>query len=333
MSLADMHSAGPREGYRIGTVAGLTGLDPHTIRAWERRHRAVEPCRSERGTRLYDDASIERLQLLKALVDCGEPIRKIAALPDARLRERLARLAGLSLHGEQGQARPGPAPSVALLSPTLEAQLRSNPRGLPGFRVVASCDRHGALVEQLRRQPCDLIVLELEQLGSEPLAALDACLVAGEAGRVVVLYTFARRGVLTRLARRGARLVRGPLGLEQLHRSLCDLVTIARATERRRPSIVPVTQDGDAEPAPRRFDDAQLARICEISTAIECECPHHLSTLVRGLVAFEAYSHGCESRDPQDAAMHQQLARQTARARHGMEQLLVALCEFEGIEP
>jgi DNA-binding transcriptional MerR regulator len=329
MSVAEMQSAGGK-GYRIGTVAGLTGLDPHTIRAWERRHRAVEPCRSERGTRLYDDASIERLQLLKALVDCGEPIRSIAALPDEQLRERLAQLAGLSLHGERRRTRPGPAPSLALLSPTLEAQIRSNPRGLPGFRVVASCDRPEALVERLRRKPCDLLVLELEQLGSEPLAALDVCLVAGAVRQIAVVYTFARRALLTRLARRGVRLVRGPLGLEQLHRALSDLVTIARATERSRPSLVPVTEDG--EPAPRRFDDAQLARICEVSTAIECECPHHLSTLIRGLVAFEAYSSGCESRDAEDAAMHRRLARQTARARSVMEELLACLCEFEGIE-
>ncbi len=76
--------AGP--GYRIGTVAGLTGLDPHTIRAWERRHAAVRPLRTEGGTRLYDESAIERLQLLKSLVDCGEPIRKVATLSDRSSR-------------------------------------------------------------------------------------------------------------------------------------------------------------------------------------------------------------------------------------------------------
>ena len=47
-------------GYRIGTVSSLTGLDPNTIRAWERRHRAVEPSRSAGGTRSYSDLDVER---------------------------------------------------------------------------------------------------------------------------------------------------------------------------------------------------------------------------------------------------------------------------------
>ena len=33
--------------YQIGTVSSLTGIDAHTIRAWERRYRAIEPMRSE----------------------------------------------------------------------------------------------------------------------------------------------------------------------------------------------------------------------------------------------------------------------------------------------
>ena len=75
-------------GYRIGTVANLTGLDPHTIRAWERRYRAIEPGRSEGGTRFYSDADVARLQLIKAVVDCGDPVRRVARLSDARCASR-----------------------------------------------------------------------------------------------------------------------------------------------------------------------------------------------------------------------------------------------------
>ena len=68
-----------------------------------------------------------------------------------------------------------------------------------------------------------------------------------------------------------------------------------------------------------------------VSTAIDCECPNHLSALVSGLVAFEQYSRECESRDEQDAAVHRRLADGTAEARSQMENLLVELCEYEGI--
>ena len=62
----------------IRVVARLTGLTTHVIRAWERRYGAVKPVRTDAGARLYDDAAVERLQLLKALVDTGEAISAAA---------------------------------------------------------------------------------------------------------------------------------------------------------------------------------------------------------------------------------------------------------------
>jgi len=321
-----------RHGYRIGTVAGLTGLDPHTIRAWERRHGAVKPSRSERGTRLYDDHAIERLQLIKALVDCGEPIRRVAPLSDEVLREQLQRMAGISLHGETPSASCVPDLSLGILSSAIDHQLAAHARGMPGLRAAVFSDRREAFVEQVRQAACDVLVLELEQLGSEPLKALDECLVASQARFVVVLYHFARRGELTRLARRGAKLLRSPLALEALHRAVLDLVAADRATERRQAPESPPREIASREAEPPRFDAVRLARIAEISTAIDCECPQHLSGLVRSLVAFEEYSKRCASRNEADAAIHRELARGTARARSAMEDLLEALCDHEGID-
>ncbi|MGI9590525.1 MAG: MerR family transcriptional regulator, partial [Myxococcota bacterium] len=46
------------QGFRIGAVSRLTGLTADTIRAWEKRHQAVEPFRSEGGTRLYRESDV-----------------------------------------------------------------------------------------------------------------------------------------------------------------------------------------------------------------------------------------------------------------------------------
>ena len=43
----------PEPTYRIGAVARLTGVAPDTLRVWERRHGAVVPFRSPKGSRLY----------------------------------------------------------------------------------------------------------------------------------------------------------------------------------------------------------------------------------------------------------------------------------------
>lgn len=72
--------------YRVGMVSRLTGLSTHTLRMWERRHEAVVPERTEAGGRLYSEADVERLRLLKHLVDEGHSIGGIAPLPAEELR-------------------------------------------------------------------------------------------------------------------------------------------------------------------------------------------------------------------------------------------------------
>src|SRR4051812_2549669 len=75
--------------YRIGTVARLAGISTHALRVWERRYGVTTPGRSEGGARLYSDAEVERLRLLKRAVARGHAIGQIAALGVSEL-ERLA---------------------------------------------------------------------------------------------------------------------------------------------------------------------------------------------------------------------------------------------------
>ena len=56
--------------YPIRAVAKLTGVAIDTLRAWERRHSAVTPIRDDRG-RMYTDADIARLRLLRGAVEHG----------------------------------------------------------------------------------------------------------------------------------------------------------------------------------------------------------------------------------------------------------------------
>ncbi|QZY28526.1 MerR family transcriptional regulator [Nocardioides coralli] len=55
----------------VKRAAERVGISPDTLRAWERRYGVVAPARSEGGYRLYDEAAIRRLALMKALVDAG----------------------------------------------------------------------------------------------------------------------------------------------------------------------------------------------------------------------------------------------------------------------
>jgi len=84
----------------VRLVAARTGLTPHVLRAWERRHHVVDPARSEGGQRLYSDLDIVRLRLLHRLTESGHPISRIAALPLAELERMFREEAQVDSPGE-----------------------------------------------------------------------------------------------------------------------------------------------------------------------------------------------------------------------------------------
>lgn len=57
--------------YTIKQAAARTGVPVPLLRAWQSRYGIVEPRRTAAGYRLYDDAAIERLRSMRALVDAG----------------------------------------------------------------------------------------------------------------------------------------------------------------------------------------------------------------------------------------------------------------------
>jgi DNA-binding transcriptional MerR regulator/methylmalonyl-CoA mutase cobalamin-binding subunit len=79
--------------YPIRAVSKLTGISVDTLRAWERRYRVVEPARDERG-RMYSEADVDRLRLLRQAVGLGHAIGRVAPLTTEELRTLLARGAG-----------------------------------------------------------------------------------------------------------------------------------------------------------------------------------------------------------------------------------------------
>ncbi len=85
----DMDATAQLDGgkYPIRVISRLTGIPIDTLRAWERRYGAVVPGRDDRG-RLYGDGDLERLKLLRRLVERGHAIGRVARLATPDL-ERL----------------------------------------------------------------------------------------------------------------------------------------------------------------------------------------------------------------------------------------------------
>ena len=114
-------------GYRIKTVASVTGLSPELLRAWERRHGVVQPRRSRGGYREYSEQDMEKLRLLHQLTTRGYSIGELANLSISDLEEMF----------ERGQEHRKPSPPGQRLS-TVADQLAvriTQPDPL-GFRRV-----------------------------------------------------------------------------------------------------------------------------------------------------------------------------------------------------
>ncbi len=73
--------------YSIQFVSKITGINPHTIRAWEKRYSAVVPERNANGRRLYNEQQVERLTMLYDLVSIGNNISDIANHSDEHLKD------------------------------------------------------------------------------------------------------------------------------------------------------------------------------------------------------------------------------------------------------
>jgi DNA-binding transcriptional MerR regulator len=87
--------------YSIQFVSKLTGLNAHTIRAWEKRYQAVVPERNESGKRVFNKEEVDRLNLLAKLVNLGNTISEVAKLEN----EKLQRLLSEFEESDQGQGK------------------------------------------------------------------------------------------------------------------------------------------------------------------------------------------------------------------------------------
>ena len=111
--------------YPIRAVSKLTGLTVDTLRAWERRYDAIKPSRVGRG-RVYSEAEIRRLNLLRQAVEAGHAIGQVASLSDQRLAELGGRVAEFAAQRESGAA----VSTSAALAP---AQLQPLLKGIERF--------------------------------------------------------------------------------------------------------------------------------------------------------------------------------------------------------
>ncbi len=105
----------------------MTGLSAHVIRIWEKRYEAVAPERTSTNRRIYSDAEIERLRLLRQATEGGHSIGNIASLPLTRLKTLVAKAENAAaMTSSSGHAFP---PVQAIHNASLKAVRGHDSRG------------------------------------------------------------------------------------------------------------------------------------------------------------------------------------------------------------
>ncbi|MDF1764505.1 MAG: MerR family transcriptional regulator [Oleibacter sp.] len=70
----------PSAEYPIREFSRLSGINPVTLRAWERRYGIIVPNRTEQGHRYYSEEHLEKVRNIVYWLDQGYPIRHIKLL-------------------------------------------------------------------------------------------------------------------------------------------------------------------------------------------------------------------------------------------------------------
>jgi MerR family transcriptional regulator, light-induced transcriptional regulator len=86
--LEDLIMTNQSEGiYNIKAISNMLGIQPGTLRAWERRYKMIAPIRNESGHRLYSDEHLRILKWLVSKVEQGFTISQAVSLMDKQQLE------------------------------------------------------------------------------------------------------------------------------------------------------------------------------------------------------------------------------------------------------
>jgi DNA-binding transcriptional MerR regulator/methylmalonyl-CoA mutase cobalamin-binding subunit len=177
----------------IGVVAQRTGLSIHVLRAWERRYGVVRPTRTRGRQRLYTDADVLRLRLLRQVTESGRSIGRVSRLTTEELLSLVAEDgAGGAGDDGDGSRRGLPAYQSEMLRRCLEAAerlegdtvhgvlmhalVRLSPAAFVGTVVGPLLERVGELWHEGRWLPAHehLVTVQVRRVLTWLLGAFDA---------------------------------------------------------------------------------------------------------------------------------------------------------------
>lgn len=271
--------------FSIGAMSRETGIHVSTIRMWEARYGALQPVRTDGGARRYTTNDLERLRLIKLLVDRGH---KPSALASRDLDQLHAELFGANKqHGHS----PSSELRIASMGSTTWRSLLFTDPAMKAWTPAAHFD---ALLEvENRLESFDLGIVLTPALQMNLAKYLAAAFSVYKSKTLVVIYEFSSSSVIRFLSALGIECIKYPAAPIDLARSLANIIEARQAEHQ--------------SPAQPRFEMEALQTIAVTDTNLLCECPKHLASLIISLHSFIQYSNQCVNDSPKDALIHEKL--------------------------
>ena len=304
----------------IGVVARMTGINANTLRIWERRYQLGSSKRSLGGQREYTTTDIDHLRLIKKLLEKGMRIGDIAQLSTKALTSLLFDTSDQDISDDE-LTDPTKTQIVGVM---LGHYFKAHMKRYPNLALQFSEDDTEQWLKDPKIDGKELLILQQNSLNRKHSEAILA--ISEKKIHVIVLYLYANREIVDRLQRQGVILLQGNIEASRIDEAVNTVLRLVT-------NLSPLDQSRKAfdisltKSQPRQFDEEALIEADTLSNKLNCECPPHLTELIRRLNAFEEYSQTCGAENWKQAAVHACVYSYANQARYLIEKALRAVLD------
>ena len=297
--------------YKIGAASKITGVNIATLRVWENRYGVVEPIRINGTQRGFSKKDVDRISMIKQLVDAGDSISTLSKLSLEELELRMQPSVNNSKITSEKSKNKIKAVAIGTRIPEVG-------RPSPHLAEVSVAARYelSTIMDNLSaiNLDGDIIIFEIASLHAETVKLIIEVLTVSEIGHAVVIYRFGSANGM-KLSQLDGRIhpIQAPVFPIDIQ------IASNFAVNSTFGSSVTVTEEEKDHVV---FSEKELWEISVMSNPIHCECPKHLSSIISSLRGFEKYSSDCEDLDEKDLILHKELEKKTSQARIIMEKAL-----------
>ena len=292
--------------YKIGAASKITGINIATLRVWENRYGVVEPIRINGTQRGFTKKDVDRLSMIKQLVDSGDSISTLAKLSFEELELRMQP----SFKNSQKNIEDDKGIIKAVSVGTRIPEVGRPSSHLAEVRMVARYEL-ATIMNDLPsiKIDVDIIIFEIASLHSDTVELISDILTKSDTSHALLIYRFGSLNGL-KLAQLDGRIhpMQAPVFPSDIQIACNFAVNRTFGSNKCKNDSLE-----NLEHVP--FSEKELWEINIMSNPIHCECPKHLSSIISSLRGFEKYSSDCKDLNEKDRVLHKELEAIAAKAR------------------